>query len=310
QGSTATQTISYCYDALHRITGKGYGTLSCPLASPVVSYAYDSGTNAKGKLTSMTGQAGTATYSYDILGRLAMETRALIGANNASISKTLSYEYSLDGSLAKLHYPSGAVVTYTPDSAGRITQAVDSGNGINYVTGAIYDATGALTGFVNGSGGAAAITNSFSYNKRLQPVTMSATTSSQTVFSLGYDFHFGNGDNGNVFGITNYKDATRNQNFTYDPLNRLLSAQNAGTNCAATTINGKTEYWGNSYSYDAWGNLLNKTVTKCSAENLSVTALVNNQLSGYGYDVAGNMTYDATENVNLSYDQENRITGA
>ena len=66
----------------------------------------------------------------------------------------------------------------------------------------------------------------------------------------------------------------------------------------------------NSYSYDAWGNLLNKTVTKCSAENLSVTAQVNNQLSGYGYDAAGNMTYDATENVNLSYDQENRIIGA
>jgi hypothetical protein len=32
---------------------------------------------------------------------------------------------------------------------------------------------------------------------------------------------------------------------------------------------------------NAWGNLLQKTVTKCSAENLSVTALANNQLSGY-----------------------------
>jgi RHS repeat-associated protein len=90
----------------------------------------------------------------------------------------------------------------------------------------------------------------------------------------------------------------------------LASAQNAGTNCATTVIGGKSEYWGNSYGYDAWGNLLQKSVTKCSAENLSVAALPNNQLTGYGYDAAGNMTSDPTDGVTLSYDQENRITGA
>src|SRR4029077_9122703 len=94
QTGSATQTVSYCYDELHRVTGKGYGTQSCPLTTPVVSYAYDSGANAKGKLTSLIDQAGTAqagaTYSYDIMGRLATETRTLTGANNASIPKTLS----------------------------------------------------------------------------------------------------------------------------------------------------------------------------------------------------------------------------
>lgn len=143
---------------------------------------------------------------------------------------------------------------------------------------------------------------------------MSASSPSQTVFSIGYDFHAGNGasgaDNGNVFGITNYKDNTRNQTFTYDVLNRLIFAQNAGTNCAATTVNGKTEYWGNSYGYDAWGNLLTKAVTKCSAENFSVVALANNQLSGYSYDAAGNMTHDSTSGLNYTFDQENRLTGA
>ena len=56
------------------------------------------------------------------------------------------------------------------------------------------------------------------------------------------------------------------------------------------TVNAKTKYWGNSYGYDAWGNVLNKTITKCGAENLHVTALANNQINGYGYDAAGNMT--------------------
>ncbi|HEY3768917.1 MAG TPA: hypothetical protein VGN44_09600, partial [Candidatus Angelobacter sp.] len=54
QTGAATQTVSYCYDVLHRVTGKGYGAQSCPLASAVVSYVYDSGANAKGKLVSLT----------------------------------------------------------------------------------------------------------------------------------------------------------------------------------------------------------------------------------------------------------------
>ncbi len=74
-------------------------------------------------------------------------------------------------------------------------------------------------------------------------------------------------------------------------------------------MNGLTEYWGNNYGYDAWGNLLQKTITKCGAENLSVTALANNQLSGYSYDAAGNMTHDVTTGNNYSFDAENRITG-
>jgi RHS repeat-associated protein len=321
QTAGATQTVSYCYDALHRVTGRGYGAQSCPLTTPVVTYAYDSGANAKGKLTSLTDQAGTASYTYDVLGRLAAETRTLTGANNAPISKNLSYSYNLDGSVKTLTYPSGNVVTYTPNSAGRILSAVDSGNSINYVTGATYGPDSALTGFVSGNSGTfAGITNAFSYNKRLQPLAMSANAPSQTVFSIGYDFHVGNGtsgaDNGNVWGITNYKDTThgRDQTFTYDALNRLTSAQNTGTDCTAKVLQNKTEYWGNSYGYDSWGNLLQKSITKCGAENLVVTADAHNWIhasgTDYQYDAAGNMTFDATAGLGYSFDQENRLTGA
>jgi hypothetical protein len=71
---------------------------------------------------------------------------------------------------------------------------------LQYVTGASYGPDGAITGFISGSSASfAGITNSFSYNKRLQPVTMSATSPAQTVFSIGYDFHLGSGNNGNVW---------------------------------------------------------------------------------------------------------------
>jgi RHS repeat-associated protein len=90
-------------------------------------------------------------------------------------------------------------------------------------------------------------------------------------------------------------------------MNRLTSAQTAGTDCTKTTANGKTEYWGNSYGYDPWGNLGQKTVTKCSAENLGVSASVSNQLVGYNYDAAGNMISDPSDAVSVTYDPENRI---
>src|SRR5205823_2446328 len=193
---------------------------------------------------------------------------------------------------------------------------VDSSNNIKSVTAASYGPDSALTGFISGhSTSFNGITNKFSFNKRLQPVNMSATSPSQTVFSIGYDFHLGGGNNGNVWGITNYRETSRNQSFTYDALNRLTSAQNTGTDCTKTTVNGKTEYWGNNYSYDAWGNLLSKAVTKCSAENLTVTADIHNWVHtnatpDYAYDAAGNMIHDATSGLNYSFDQENRITGA
>ena len=79
--------MSYCYDELHRVTGKGYGAQSCPLATPVVTYAYDSGANAIGKLTSLTDQAGTASYTYDILGRLTAETRTLTGRTTRDLQE-------------------------------------------------------------------------------------------------------------------------------------------------------------------------------------------------------------------------------
>ncbi len=67
--------------------------------------------------------------------------------------------------------------------------------------------------------------------------------------------------------------------------------------------------WGNSYVYDAWGNLKQKQVTKCSAEYLIVDVGASNQLQGgYSYDAAGNMMRD-NNGTNYTYDLENRITG-
>jgi YD repeat-containing protein len=59
---------------------------------------YDSGTNAQGHLTSLTDQAGTASYTYDIMGRMATETRSLIGASSNSRFIDGSDETDVNGS--------------------------------------------------------------------------------------------------------------------------------------------------------------------------------------------------------------------
>src|SRR5262249_46671376 len=198
-------------------------------------------------------------------------------------------------------------------------------------TAATYNPDNALTGFISGSSGAAAITNRFSYNTRLQPCRMTAstgglpTTCADTdpthignVFDITYDFHVNSGNNGNVWGISNNRDGNRSQIFVYDALNRLLSAWNQGTDCSRTIGGSLKAYWGNDYTYDAWGNLTNKTPkqTACSGEGLLATADSHNWLHAtsppdYRYDAAGNMTFNATPPVqNYTFDEENRLTGA
>jgi RHS repeat-associated protein len=303
QTGSATQTVSYCYDALHRVTGKGYGAQSCPLATPVVSYVYDSGTNAIGKLVSLTDQAGTASYTYDVLGRMSTESRSIAG-----VSKTTGYSYNLDGSVKTLTYPSGRVVTYTPDSAGRLVSAVD-GNGTNYVVSASYNPDGSLKNLMNGS--TPALNQSFQYTPRLQMCRITALTSGTlptsctdtqnigNVMDRGYNFNYGGGDNGNVMSITNYRDANRSQAFTYDSLNRLISAWSA--------TNTGTYSWGENYSIDAWGNLqISPMGGKAHGGNFTLSGNSQNRPTGLAYDAAGNlMSYLSAA---YTYDQENRLS--
>jgi RHS repeat-associated protein len=87
-------------------------------------------------------------------------------------------------------------------------------------------------------------------------------------------------------------------------------------------LGGNKKFWGNTYTYDAWGNLITKALLQtpappaCAGENLSVTADAHNGIhstggSDYQYDAAGNMTFNATPPAQTyTYDQENRLTGA
>jgi uncharacterized protein RhaS with RHS repeats len=118
----------------------------------------------------MADAGGSETLNYDQMGRELAHQRV-----TNSITKSTSYTYNFDGSLATLTYPSGRVITYTTDSAGRPSVAKDVANSVNYVTGTCangiasngtcYAPQGAVSQMLNGTN----LASTFLYNDRLQP---------------------------------------------------------------------------------------------------------------------------------------------
>jgi len=78
-------------------------------------------------------------------------------------------------------------------------------------------------------------------------------------------------------------------------LNRIATAQSSGSQ------------WGETFTIDSWGNLTKEgpIAGKTGHEGLNTTAFSNNQLSGFGYDAAGNTISNGS--VSYLYDAENRL---
>lgn len=293
-------TITYTYDAMNRLTGKTYSD-----STPAASYFYDQTSyngltisNGKTRRTGMSDGSGQTAWSYNNAGHVLTEKRTIAG-----VTKSLSYTYNLDGSMASLQYPSGRTITYTYSNAMQPLSAADSANSINYALVAGYAPHGALGSVIFGyvpGGVFAGITRTLTYNNRLQLATIQSTSPNGTVQNLSYQY--GTSNNGSITSITNNLNTGRTQTFTYDYLNRVATAQTQGST-------GPT-CWGQSFGYDRYANLTSATVTKCSAPTLSLTVNTNNRITntGFTYDSDGNLTSDGA--LNYSWDAENRLTAA
>ncbi len=314
QQGTATVTTTFTYDNLNRLIGKSYsdGTTSvgfaydgatlsgCSLPTPVPSP-----TNLVGRASGMCDGSGATAWSYDNLGRTLTEAR-----NIGTFLDQISYTYYFNGMVNTVTYPksggpSALTLTYNVSAAGRVNAVVNGTT--TYAQVQSTWATGAPKSYLYGTN----VQFSDTYNSRLQPLTLTATqvSPSNTLLSKTYDFHIGTGDNGNLWAVTDGLDGLGlnrphgSVNYNYDTMNRVSTAQTLGTDC--TSVNGGTRDSGESFTIDPWGNLTAKTVTKCSADTLSSSVNVMNQLAAAVYDSAGNATQN--NGINLSYDAEGRI---
>jgi len=310
-GKTDARNVSvgYCYDALNR--------LACKTYSPTfaIGYYYDQTTwgnwtltNPIGRLTSEGTYDGICwpTYSifgYDTMGRVSFQEDYLNTAETSGCPgawSTISASYDLAGNQTSLTYPSGRAIKSQFNGASRPTKIfVDDFNGYNYLSSANYAPFGSPTTFALGNGA----TETSTYNKRLQPLNQQLANTTSTLLNRTYGFYDTSAhNNGNVISITDNLNSGLSQNFSYDSLNRLYTAQTTGTS--------GPDCWGQQFGYDPWGNLRTETpnVPGCPTNMLNLGVNANNQITntGFAYDAAGNMTNDGTNSY--AYDAENHLT--
>lgn len=262
RGATTTRA----HDALGRIT-TSVATLNSE--NETTSWTYDESTFGIGRLTRLTDESGVSTYAYDRRGLLREESKS-IGAT----TYTTRYGYDRDGNRSRVTYPSGRVVDYGHDFAGRPVSVTSGATTI--VSSATYLPFGPLKQTVMGNG--TTRTSSYDDRYRMSTNALAGPGGAIASYSYGYDAV------GNVTSIVDLLAPGYNRAFEYDDLSRL-SVANSGASL-----------WGTGgYTYDAMGNLRTRTLgTQTSAFTyLGTTPLLstvteNGVSRGVSYDAAGN----------------------
>src|SRR5262249_49810187 len=138
-----------------------------------------------GHVTSQSEPTGSATYNYDLLGRVVQQTKTIDGTTYA-----FSYGFDAGGRAKWTTYPDGdalgtlaAPLTY--DAAGRpysIPNVVTSMSYPNVVTSMSYTAYDAPSVQTNGNG----TTTTYAYNTRRLPTNITTVKGATTIQNLGF----------------------------------------------------------------------------------------------------------------------------
>jgi len=264
-------TVNYQYDALNRLIKIDY-----PTDQLDVTLTYDTGTNGKGRLSTITDGSGTTTYSYDVLGNVTSKTSTVSGKQF-----TVSYAYNGANQLTQITQPSGRVVQLTRDSNGLVAgiSETKNGNTQNLLTSAQYVPFGGAKSFTLGNGK----TQTNTHNLNGQVASINVDEVYQSTLSYNAD--------GQITALASSVAATSNQSFSYDELDRLTEASGS--------------YGTLGYSYDSSSNRITKT-TPSITQTLEYLANSNQLAAPYTHDANGNRTQDSKRSY--SYGEHNRLT--
>ena len=216
------------FDALNRVVTQTYPADT----AENITYTYDQGSFGIGHLTTLQDATGTTHLTYDEQGHLLSEAQT-----RGTVALTTGYTYDTAGRLAQLTYPSGVTASYVHDAAGRVitvnahmpgaTSSVALASGIDYLPFGPLD----TISFANGS----TESRSFDLDYRIGETVTTGVTTAQDL-SYAYD------DGDNVSSITDNVNSANSQIYTYDAMDRLLTATGTGTSLT--------------YTYDSVGNRL------------------------------------------------------
>lgn len=189
------QRFLYRYDALNRLTA-----VTAPASTDDILYTYDTCRNGSGRLCSVIQGDTTVAYAYDAFG-------------NITEHQGIAYTYDAANRLQTVIYPSGALVTYSHDATGQVSQVdLYAGGKAKTLAGDLtYAPFGAVERLRYGNG--AVLTQGLDSAYRLTSQTVSNT------LDLGYTAYDANGNLESRTGTAN-----ANASFVYDTLNRLVTA--------------------------------------------------------------------------------------
>jgi RHS repeat-associated protein len=327
------QKTTYTYDSYERLTQVQH-FLANGNEDTVqrVNYYYDSNpyypslsTNAVGRLTAVTFQNESVSgvmpsqvhggsesfiysYGYNVAGRVTAQQLTVVPMSGYPATLNATYSWDNQGRMTALNYPrAGPQETLSYDAMSNLTgiggnmcNAEDNyGNctswgAMQWVSGASYSNIGQLTGFTASLAGLNWANYGYSYNTLQQLNQMGySSPSSNTNVNFTYTYTAGH-NNGR---IAQFSDSSTGEvvNYTYDALNRLI---------AATTSNSTGPVWGESYTYDGFGNLLSKVPTQGTAPQ--VYTGVNSSTNQMGpADANGNWL--GSNSPQIAWDVENRM---
>ncbi|MDP1826279.1 MAG: RHS repeat-associated core domain-containing protein [Archangium sp.] len=258
----ANAELRYTYDALRRPTGEFhtvYGSIpgSCipgapgspPVCqpetffivsdTPLVTYGYDSGSHAKGRLSSVSFPGGARSLTWDGAGRLQSEQSTLSGlATTLPLART----YHPGGALASLEYPRQTGASRPPvlelDKGLDETLSEVRFGGVTLASGVThYPFGGGVRSLTRGNG----VASTFG-----EDLLGRRTDVRGGPVNLAYELK----PTGDVRLATESGDVARSRLYGYDEEHRLTSAAITGSATAAI--------FSETYSYDEVGNRLLK----------------------------------------------------
>lgn len=288
------------YDALDRITQLSSSASSCPIGT-CVSYTY----NAEGWLTQRVDASGTTSYSYDVQGR-ALTKNLSGGPTGGNTSQT----YDGNGNLVS-YTDDGGTVGYRYDAANRVVALWEPGGSCpttpaypnsTKCIGFGYDNANHRTSVSYPNGQTIAV--GYDHSGRETSV-VAKNSASTTLASRSYSYLGGAADTDLRQSATDQAGTTTS--YTYDPMNRLLSATGGSLtqswtydhngNRLSDTTNGSTTY----SAFNAGDELCNTATTSggsCTAPATGATAFTYNgsgDLTGGGaLSSATYSTFDQT----------------
>ncbi|HEY6803608.1 MAG TPA: DUF4214 domain-containing protein [Pyrinomonadaceae bacterium] len=340
---------TYGYDSLNRLVTITYADGAPPANSSIISDMprvdryYDGASKGKGKIWYETTTAANnqlvdyrETSAYDELGN-PLSLRQVFRSDFVNYNYYTSRTYNYAGLVTSQVYPSGHVVSFNYDLAGRLADkdstnlavAGNLGDGVarTYSRGLLYGPGGQLIEEQFGTN--TAIYNKRNYNSRQQLteilVSTSGGDSSWNRGRIVNDYGTTN-NNGNLKAQSTYiplneqnpSSTSWSQTYNYDYLNRLT------TTAELNALN--QPQWQQTYIYDRFGNRSVdlgqtsqlagvgsrvQTTISSSSNRLYAPGETDQSHSLIDYDSAGNQIKDyyltADSNFDRTYDAENHM---